>query len=193
MAKRIVKYRLKDEVLEKAKGMCGKNFEDWECPEFEEVKRILDTYGEGRETLRRVLGENRRAPVKIGDIVPAGISGWGKTKVVKIYKDLLRNEIWITEFNLDHIGVKKKRLLSPATLKLILPYLFKNPDIIIYDMLKDGAIHYGKIKQVKDKELYVFAVVGHQSLRFLTIVDKKQLYDKIKDRYWILWRKNEGP
>ncbi|WP_456437201.1 phage head morphogenesis protein, partial [Desulfurobacterium sp.] len=93
MAKRIIEYGLKDEVLEKAKRMCGKNFEDWECPEFEEVKKILNTYGESWETLRRVLGENRKAPVKVGDIVPAGFRGWGETKVIKIYKDLLGNEI----------------------------------------------------------------------------------------------------
>ncbi len=41
MAKRIVKYRLKDEVLEKAKGMCVKNFEDEWCEEYEEVKDLL--------------------------------------------------------------------------------------------------------------------------------------------------------
>ena len=35
MAKRVVKYGLKEEVLEKAKRMCGKNFEDWECQKFE--------------------------------------------------------------------------------------------------------------------------------------------------------------
>jgi hypothetical protein len=183
---------LKDEVLEKAKRMCGKNFEDWECQKFEEVKKILNAYGESWETLKRVLGENRKAPVKVGDIVPAGISGWGKAKVVKIYKDLLGNEIWVTDFNLEHIEVKKKRLLSPATIKLILPHLFANPDIVIYDRGKGGAIHYGRIKRVKDKEFFVFAVVGHQSLRFLTVIDKNQLYDKIEDRYWILWRKNEN-
>ena len=190
MAKRIIKYGLKEGVLEKAKRMCEKNFEDWECPEFEEVKRILNTYGESWETLRRVLGENRKAPVKVGDMVPAGISGWGETKVVKVYKDLLKNEIWVSEFNLKHIEVAKRRLLSPATVKIILPNLFKNPDIVIYDKEKEGAVHYGK---VKSSELYVFVVVGLQSLRFLTVIDKKQLYDKIKDRYWILWRKDESP
>ena len=83
-------------------------------------------------------------------------------------------------------------MLSPATVRIILPNLFKNPDIIIYDKEKEGAVHYGKVKRVKNSELYVFAVVGLQSLRFLTVIDKKQLYDKIRDRYWILWRKDES-
>jgi len=180
-------------IQAEVKRVCGKSFEDWKCPEFEEVKRILDAYGESWETLKRVLGENRKAPVKVGDIVPAGISGWGETKVVKIYKDFLRNEIWVSEFNLKHIEVAKRRLLSPATVKIILPNLFKDPDIVIYDKEKEGAIHYGKVKELKNSELHVFAVVGLQSLRFLTVIDKRQLYDKIRDRYWILWRKNENP
>jgi hypothetical protein len=41
MVKRVVKYRLKREVLEKAKRMCGKNFEDGWCEEYEEVKDLL--------------------------------------------------------------------------------------------------------------------------------------------------------
>ena len=50
MAKRIVKYGQKDEVLEKAKRMCGKNFEDEWCEEYREVERYLR---EAEEILER--------------------------------------------------------------------------------------------------------------------------------------------
>ncbi len=169
--------------------MCGKNLKDWDCPEFEEVKKILDTYGESWETLRRVLGENRKAPVKIGDVVPAGISGWGRTKVVKIYKDLLGNEIWATEFTLKKHLEDELVLISPTTARQILPSIFQNPDIVLYDRDSGGSIHYGKVKTIGGKVLFLFAVVGHQSLRFFTIVDRKTMYSKIRDRYWILWEK----
>ena len=152
----------------------------------------MDVYGEGWETLKRVLGEKRRAPFRIGDTVPAGICGWGETVVVDIYEDPLENEIWITEFNFKHIEMKRRCLLSPATLKMMLPSLFLSPDIVIYDKDKEGAIHYGRIKSIGSNLLYVFAVVGYQSLRFLTVIDKRQLYDKIRSRYWILWRKDES-
>ncbi|WP_457569254.1 hypothetical protein [Desulfurobacterium sp.] len=165
------------------------NFKDWECPEFEEVGEILKVYGKSLETLRRVLGENRKAPVKIGDIVPAGISGWGKTRVVKIYKDLLGNEIWATEFTLKEHLEDELVLISPATARRILPSIFQNPDIVLYDKNSGGSVHYGKIKAIGEKTLFLFAIVGHQSLRFFTIVDRKTMYSKIKDRYWILWEK----
>ena len=169
--------------------MCGKNFEDWECPEFEEVKKILNTYRESWETLRRVLGENRKAPVKVGDIVPAGFRGWGETKVIKIYKDLLGNEIWATRFTLEVHLEEELVLISPATARRILPSIFQNPDIVIYDRKSGGSIHYGKAKPVGEKTLFLFAVVGHQSLRFFTIIDRDKIYPKIGDRYWILWEK----
>jgi len=34
--------------------MCGEDFENWECPEFEEVKKILNAYGEGWKTLKGI-------------------------------------------------------------------------------------------------------------------------------------------
>jgi len=171
------------------KEVCGKSFEDWKCPEFEEVKRILDAYGESWETLKQVLGENRKAPVKVGDIVPAGISGWGETKVVKIYKDLLGNEVWATEFTLKVHLNEELVLISPATARRILPSIFQNPDIVIYDRKGGGSVHYGKVKSVGERLLFLFAVVGHQSLRFFTIIDRDKIYSKIRNRYWILWEK----
>ena len=147
--------------------MCRKNFDDWKCPEFEEVKRILNAYGKGWETLKRVLGKNRKASVKMGDVVPAGISGWGRTKVIKIYKDLLGNEIWATEFTLKKHLEDELVLISPATAHRILPSIFKNPDLVLYDKDSGGSIHYTKVKTVGKENLFLFAVVGHQSLRFL--------------------------
>ena len=116
MAKRVVKYGLKEEVLEKAKKMCGKNFEDWDCPEFEEVKRILNAYGEGWETLKRVLGENRKAPVRLGELVPIYEGAEKLSPVFKIYRDILNNEIWVTKWTYEtHIG----QGLTPEAQKLI--------------------------------------------------------------------------
>ena len=169
--------------------MSGEDFENWECPEFEEVKKILNAYGESRETLKRVLGENRKAPVRLGDVIPSGREGWGKTKVVRIYKDLLGNEIWVTEFTLRRHLEEEVILISPATARRILPNIFKNPDVVLYDKQSGGSIHYGKMKRIGDKTLFLFAVVGHQSLRFFTIIDRRTIYSKIRDRYWILWEK----
>ncbi len=41
MAKRVVKYRVQDEILEKAKRLCQNNFAD-ECPEWEEVRKLIE-------------------------------------------------------------------------------------------------------------------------------------------------------
>ena len=54
--------------------------------------------------LVRALGTNRKAPVKVGDQVPKwekeGNVAKSKTKVVGLYKDLLENETWITQYTL---------------------------------------------------------------------------------------------
>ena len=55
IVKRIVKYGLKDEILEKAKRMCGKNFEDWECPEFEEFKERLEKLEKAYKKLEKYM------------------------------------------------------------------------------------------------------------------------------------------
>jgi len=41
MAKRVIKYGLKDKVLEKAKGLCQKNLSDDWCEEYREVEKYL--------------------------------------------------------------------------------------------------------------------------------------------------------
>ena len=59
MAKRIIKYGLKDDVMERAKRMCGKNFEDNWCEEYEEVKDLFSKI-EGLEEKKHRIEENFR-------------------------------------------------------------------------------------------------------------------------------------
>lgn len=66
MARRIVEYGAKDEVLEKAKKLCQKNFAD-ECPEWEEVKRLIEKYNRRREVLKKLIGEERTPKVRLID------------------------------------------------------------------------------------------------------------------------------
>jgi len=54
MAKRIVKYGLKSEVLERAKRMCGKEFKDEWCEEYKEVKDLLSRVERVEEKKRQI-------------------------------------------------------------------------------------------------------------------------------------------
>ena len=38
--------------------MCGEDFENWECPEFEEVKKSLERVGKIREKLKKYIGDS---------------------------------------------------------------------------------------------------------------------------------------
>ena len=102
MARRVVKYGLKDEVLEKAKRMCGNNFEDCGCPEFEEIKGKLEKLEKTKVRIRKYLGEKGKFPLKEGEEVVHPGTGI-LTKILKKYKDLLDNERILTELTETHI------------------------------------------------------------------------------------------
>ena len=189
MAKRIVKYGLKDEVLEKAKKVCEENFKDWECPEFEEVKKILNAYGEGWETLKRVLGENRKAPVRLGELVPIYEGAEELSPVFKIYRDILNNEIWVTKWTYEtHIG----QGLTPEAQKLIrkrIPIILKNPHWVLYDKLRRGGIIYARefAEAIPPNRKIYFCVVGHQSLKLYTAKNKQEFFQQVGKRYILIY------
>jgi hypothetical protein len=54
MARRIVEYGQKEEVLEKAKRMCRKEFKDEWCEEYEEVKDLLSKVERVEEKKRQI-------------------------------------------------------------------------------------------------------------------------------------------
>ncbi len=54
MAKRAVNYRIHGEILEKAKRLCQNNFAD-ECPEWEEVKELIEKWKLQQEIEERFL------------------------------------------------------------------------------------------------------------------------------------------
>ena len=194
MAKRIVKYGLKDEVLERAKKMCGKNFEDWECPEFEEVKKILSTYEKGLEALRKIIGENRKSPVKLGELVPIYEGAEELSPVFKIYRDILNNEIWVTKWTYEtHIG----QGLTPEAQRLIrsrIPIILKNPHWILYDKLRGGGIVYARefTKAIPPNRRIYFCAVGHQSLKLYTAKNKQEFFQQVGERYILIYGSVKG-
>ncbi len=189
MAKRVVKYGLKDEVLERARRMCSKNFEDWECPEFEKVERILNTYGKGLEALRKIVGENRKSPVKLGELVPIYEGTEELSPVFKIYRDILNNEIWVTKWTYEmHVG----QGLTPEAQRLIrerIPIILKNPHWILYDKLRGGGIIYARefSKAIPPNRKIYFCAVGHQSLKLYTAKNKQEFFQQVGERYILIY------
>ena len=54
MAKRVVNYGVQEEILERAKKLCQNNFAD-ECPEWEEVKELIEKWKLQQEIEERFL------------------------------------------------------------------------------------------------------------------------------------------
>lgn len=173
-ARRIVKYGLKDEVLEKAKGMCGKNFEDWECPEFEEVKRKLEKLEKVYKKLENYIGRGEEVPVSEGDSILHPIAKIS-TKVVKKYKDILGNEKVLTKFTKEHIlheisieersWRKEVRAWGLRNIHNIL----RSPDIVFFDQEKQ-AILYCKKRKVGNKNCIAAVVVGAENKHYIYTV-----------------------
>ncbi len=138
--------------------------------------------------LVRTLGTNRKAPVKVGDIVPKWEGAKETTSVKAIYKDFLNNEIWVTEFTLErhisrHVPKEWANLLKER-----IPKIFKNPDWVLYDQFND-MIYYVKEYQKAippNRRLY-FCVVSRNQLRLYTAKNKEKFFQKVGTRFKILY------
>jgi len=192
MAKRVVKYGLKEEVLEKAKRMCGKNFEDWECPEFEEIKRNLARIEKIREKLKKYIGEEEIFPFKEGQTIFHPRKGV-RTRILRKYKDLLGNDRVLTDFTEKHIRerinapkVREWRKFARKEGRRLLAVILKKPDFILYD--REGrAIVYARKIQYSGKYRMAGVVVGMESKHYIFTVEPmvfppSQRYDIIYDR-----------
>ena len=174
MTKRVIKYGLKDEVLEKAKRMCGKNFEDWECPEFEEVKERLERLEKAYKKLEKYIGREEKVSVSEGDKILHPISKV-PTEVVKKYKDILDNERVLTKLAKEHIlheineekrsWRKEVRAWGLRNIHNIL----RNPDVVFFDQ-KNQAILYCKKRKVGNKDRIAAVVVGAENKHYIFTV-----------------------
>jgi hypothetical protein len=140
--------------------------------------------------LVKTLGANRKAPVRVGDKVPKWENSEETTPVKAIYKDLLNNEIWATEFTLEthisrHIPKDWARLVKQR-----IPKIFKDPDWVLYDQY-NNMIYYVKEYQKAlppNRKLY-FCVVSNNQLRLYTAKNKEQFFQKVRTRFKILYSK----
>jgi len=169
--------------------MDGRSFEDWECPEFEEVEKVLNTYGKGLKALKKIIGENRKSPVKVGELVPIYEGAEELSPVFKIYRDILNNEIWVTKWTYEtHIG----QGLPPEVQNLIrkrIPVVLKNPHWVLYDKLRGGGIVYARefTEAIPPNRKIYFCVVGHQSLKLYTAKNKQEFFQQVGERYILIY------
>ena len=178
--------------MEKAKRMCGEDFENWECPEFEEVKKSLERVEKIREKLKKYIGEEETFPFKEGQIIIHPRVGV-QVRIVRKYKDLLGNDRVLTDLTEKHI---RERINAPKTRewrkfvrkegRRLLAVILKKPDLILYDK-KEKAIVYAKKIQYGGKPRMAGVVVGAESKHYIFTVEPmvfppSQRYDIIYDR-----------
>ncbi len=133
--------------------------------------------------LVRALGTNRKAPVKVGDEIELPFKRL-ITKVLKIAPDLLKNEIWLTEFYRSHVLTdphKQDQIELYRSALEIWPQIIKNPQIIIYEKFK-GSFHYGILRKGK----WWFVVASKKDFRFFTVIIRSDI-PKRKDRFEIIY------
>jgi SPP1 gp7 family putative phage head morphogenesis protein len=170
MAKRVVKYGLKEEVLEKAKRMCGKDFEDGECPEFEEVRKKIEKL----KDLESYIGKGERISVSEGDIISHPITG-DPTEVAKKYKDILDNEKVLTKLAREHILYEITKEERPWRKEVRtwglrnIHNVLRDPDMVLFDQKKQ-AILYCKKRKVGDKNCIAAVVVGAENKHYIYTV-----------------------
>jgi len=194
MARRVVKYGLKDEVLEKARKMCKKDFEDQECPEFEEIKEKLEKIEKAREKLREYIGEKETFPFAEGEVIVHPTHGV-QTRILKKYIDLMNNERVLTELTDKHI---KRRIKSPKTRewrrfvrkegRRLIATILKSPDFVLYDSEENAVIYARKITY-KGKVRMAGVVVGFEN-KFYIFTVKPMTYPP-SARYDIIYQKEE--
>ncbi len=193
MARRIVEYGAKDEVLEKAKKLCQKNFAD-ECPEWEEVKRLIEKYNRRREVLKKLIGEERTpkvrlidgriADVKKGQVMELFVhertQKWVRSKVVEVFEDELGNKYYLTDYHLRHItqGKRWKKFVqvgidSKAKLLSWIRKIIREPQVIVYDV-RENAVYFGR---EKDNKIVILSLAGIDTLRIMTAFPKEHIFE----------------
>ena len=208
MAKRIVKYGLKDAVLEKAKELCQNNFAD-ECPEWKEVERLIEKYYRRREVLRRLVGEKRIpqvrlidgriAKVKKGQVIELFIhertQKWVRSKVAEVFEDELGNKYYLSEFHLrKHLlrdNLNKLEKAGITTEKAVLSFIrrtAKEPQVIIHDT-KENAILFGR--KSPSGQFVMLPVAELHTGRIETILVRRTKFQNVK-RYKVLYSEVEG-
>ncbi|GEM_PF-2986806 len=175
MARRVVKYGLKDEVLEKAKRMCGKNFEDWECPEFEEVKGKLEELERTYKELEKYIGRGEEVPVSEGDNVLHPITKI-PSEVVRKYKDILGNERVLTKLVREHImhRISREKRLWRKEVRTWgfrnIHNILRNPDVVFFDR-EEKSILYCKRRKVGNRICIAAVVIGAENRHYIYTVE----------------------
>ncbi len=106
-----------------------------------------------------------------------------KTKIIKIETDLLNNEIYFTELNytkhlVDNFGESRLEELQKKIIETI-----KNPDFVLKE-IKKGTIVYGKYF---NKQIFISSIIGEDSRRYYTVYERDKMFDKLNERYKILY------
>ena len=104
------------------------------------------------DKLIELLGTNRKAPVKVGDLVPKWEGAKEYTPVEAIYKDFLGNELWISVFGLEHVreSMVQKDYAKHVTLdaKETIEKILQDPDAIYHDTNKNAVIYVKKLEGI---------------------------------------------
>ena len=208
MAKRIIKYGLRDEVLEKAKELYQKNFTD-ECSEWEEVKKLFEKYNKRREVLKKLIGEKRTpkvrliggriAEVKKGQVIELFVhertQKWVRSKVAEVFEDELGNKYYISEFHLrrhllrDNLNkLKKAGIATERTVIFFIRKTIKEPQVIIHDT-EENAILFGR--KSPSGQFVMLPVAGLDSGRIETILVRRTKFQNVK-RYKVLYSEVKG-
>ncbi|WP_456396645.1 phage head morphogenesis protein [Desulfurobacterium sp.] len=208
MAKRIVNYGLKDEVLEKAKRMCGNNFAD-ECPEWEEIKKLLDSNSQRREVIKKLVGKGRISKVRLVDgrvvevekgqvielFVHDATQKWIRSKIAEIFEDELGNRYYLTEFHLKkHLlkdnfeKLKKVGFIRERQIVSFIRKAIKRPQIIIHDTNKN-AILFGR--KIESKGVLLLPTAGIDSGNVETILIRRNKFQNTM-RYKVLYSEVKG-
>ena len=145
------------------------------------------------DKLIELLGTNRKAPVKVGDLVPKWEGAKEYTPIEAIYKDFLGNEIWATSFTLrEHIphGILAERV---SRIRENIPDVLKDPDWVLLDLESEPPVVY-YVKEIPEKAVppwstIYFCVVGVDNLKLYTARNKKEFFQKVGKRFMILYEK----
>ena len=140
------------------------------------------------DKLIELLGTNRKAPVKEGDLVP--IPSKDRTEelspVVAVYKDLLDNELYVADATLKHL--EDSRLKTELDwFKQQIPIILSDPDYIFWDSKENAIIYAKRMKGTVGERLYC-VVTGVEERRIFTAFRKADIF-KNKERYKEVYRK----
>lgn len=135
--------------------------------------------------LAKIIGTNKKCGYKVGDMVPDFKGAINKSKIIRIEKDLLGNEIYFTKFNLyEHIKPEIKKIFPDYESKII--DIIKNPDVIFEDTKHNyESFMYSKI--YNGKNLLLFANIGKNSQKFFTLICRDKMLDKNGKRYKLIY------